>query len=295
MNNIKYKDLKEIKTLENQVKKIGRVILSMPQFALSKIRENYKKEKDIIASKSPELSLRERLQVTTPVVTKKGIGVFKLSSKLLHKFNSSVRLEEVTYSLNEELPKKPMRVVSKKPSIDKEKLTRAIATIGMLAIVSNAVMGCSSDITRNNKEKGFNFPVIEEYQDVDIPEVRIEDYSNIKLGSSVLVDTNTPIYKNSMDSIHGVNPVDHYFEDNDDRIIEAITYRYLEGKTPKYVTIYATDEIASEKVALLEEKGATPVSVLISKASLTSGEYGHEGFKNIKDIRVNTLGKANIR
>lgn len=197
-------------------------------------------------------------------------------------------------------------IYSRKPTM-KERWIKVLTVAMIAAMLVNAHLNAKSKIV-DRLEKKFNYSPPEMSQVVDFvrPEVSVDDEVNVptdeivdektsstywdkeefKLGDIVLLDTTTPIYNNAIDAVMKTNGVEHLFKDKDERIIEAVTYKFIENNTPKFITVFATEQDSEAKVQALKDQGATLEGVLITKTQYSGKNLGNEGFKNIYDVQL---------
>lgn len=248
-----------------------------------------KKENDI-ASRQEELARKytelmtkiEKFQEENNVV----LNLDNSPTKLVEDSKTIENTSQVGINQNSEKFKQTVnegvKVKKIRKSVNSETLKRKIIALGLAAILLTS-LNINHQVTNKKTEEDFKTPIIEQLVKNDLGNISPAQISELDLGSLVKINSNTPIYETAADAAEKNNPKEAYYKDDDNRVAEAFTYMIMDKGNPQYFTVWYNDRDAQFKINTLKNKGASLVSVLVTKSSLANDKL-HEGFKSIEDV-----------
>ncbi len=248
-----------------------------------------KKENDI-ASRQEELARKytelmtkiEKFQEENNVV----LNLDNSPTKLVEDSKTIENTSQVGINQNSEKFKQTVnegvKVKKIRKSVNSETLKRKIIALGLAAILLTS-LNINHQVTNKKTEEDFKTPIIEQLVKNDLGNISPAQISELDLGSLVQINSNTPIYETAADAAEKNNPKEAYYKDDDNRVAEAFTYMIMDKGNPQYFTVWYNDRDAQFKINTLKNKGASLVSVLVTKSSLANDKL-HEGFKSIEDV-----------
>lgn len=157
-----------------------------------------------------------------------------------------------------------------------KKVKAAVAVIVATTVLFS--LGSCLRIKNNNKTID---EVIKEEEVIENPKIEEVNDTHLQIGDIVKVNSQTPIYRSSMDVASKTNPLTPYFKDDDDRVIDALVY----NEDDKITTVWGFQENYNEQINKLEQEGATLVGCVYTKKDL-AGRGQYEGFKPIEDFVI---------